>query len=122
VPLLNAHPGWPEPLLAKYRSEAAENLTQSDREIMDFLSIVRDQTVDLTPFGVDGGGPHVLAPRLEGWVAACDLYNVPREARPHLVDMARSLFDGVHGRINVHGLHGFPVSQLREPTPEDLDG
>ena len=89
---------------------------------MDFLGIVQDQVTDLTPMGVEGGGPHVLAPRLEGWVAACDLYDVPKEARSQLVEMTRSLFAGLHGRLNVHGLHGLPDSMLREPTPDDLDG
>jgi len=97
-------------------------LTKGDREIMDFYGIVQDQTVNLTPMGVDGGGPHVLSPRLEGWVAACDLYDIPSESRPHLVEMARTLFEGIHGRISVHGLHKRPLSAFAEPTPSDLDG
>ena len=101
---------------------ASRHLTKGDMQIVDFFSVVQDQTVNLTPMGVEGGGPHVLAPRLEGWVAACELYEIPREDRAHMVQMARTLFEGVHGRVTVHDLHRIPVSALAEPTPGDLDG
>ena len=89
---------------------------------MDFLGIVQDQIVNIAPMGVEEGGPSPIYPRLEGWLAACDLYDIPRSSRPSIVDLARALFDGVHGRITVHGLHMIPIDELEDPVEDDLDG
>jgi hypothetical protein len=89
---------------------------------MDFLSIVQDQVVNLAPMGVEEGGPSALYPRLEGWLAACDLYNIPQHSRPGIVEAARLLFAGIHDRTNVSGLHQMPVEELLEPGAEELDG
>jgi hypothetical protein len=88
---------------------------------MDFLDLVQDQTVNLTPMGGDGGAYH-LAPRLEGWVAACDLYRIPIERRAYLVDQARFLFDATHGRVTVHQLYMIDQSEFEAPSLESLNG
>ena len=85
---------------------------------MDFLGIVQDQVVNLAP----PGGEWYLAPRLEGWVAACDIYCVPQGRRAQLIEMARILFEATNDRTNVQGLHRMPIHELTEPTLDEIDG
>ena len=82
---------------------------------MRFYETVQDQIIDF------GGGPEASLPRLEGWAAACDLYNVPREDRPHLVDMARLLMSGMHDRVTVHGLARMVPDELSPPSIESVE-
>lgn len=84
---------------------------------MAFYEIVKDQAVNLNPFGDEPD----LRPRMEGWLAVCEAYNVPKDRRAELVDTARLIFDGARGRVTVPGLRLLPPEVFREPTPEDLD-
>ena len=90
--------------------------------MIDFLRIVQDQVVNLAPMGVAEGAPSAIYPRLEGWIAACDLYNIPQHSRAGLVEMARVLFDGVNDRMIVSGIHRIPESDLREVEEGEIDG
>jgi len=83
---------------------------------MDFYGLVQDQTVNLS-----SGEPY-LTPRLEGWLAACDLYDVPQHLRAHLIDMARVIFGGVHDRMHVKGLVLIDPAELADPALEGIDG
>lgn len=83
---------------------------------MSFFGRVRDQYVDCAPFGTGDGG-RVWRPRLEGWLAACELYDVPRGRRGELVDLARDLFEAVEGRLHVRGLHQLDPDELAPPEP-----
>jgi len=87
---------------------------------VSFFNAVQDQVVDLTPMGVEGGGPHMLAPRLEGWLAACEIYGVSSETRARTVELARVLFEGVHERLSVDGLHRMDEASLSEPRVCDV--
>ena len=84
---------------------------------MEFFSIVRDQMVNTGMEGVPD-----LHPRLEGWLAACDLYGIPQHSRPTLIEMARILFDGIHELISFPGLHRLPAEDLAPLALERLDG
>lgn len=121
MPLLKAGPGQipdrHEGRCSCLSCNASRHLTEGDREIMEFFGIVQDQTVNST----QGDGPCILSPRLEGWVAACELYGVPSESRPRLVDMARTLFSGVYGHVSVHGLHRMDELSLASPKPDELE-
>jgi hypothetical protein len=122
VPLKKANASWIPETHGSCEQEpcveckAALYLTADDREIMTFYEAVADQTVNLTPNGAPNGGAALLAPRLEGWVSACDLYGVPPFLRKTYVEMARLVFDGVQGRVSVHGLHKIKLEEL-EPPP-----
>lgn len=94
--------------------EADRRLDAGDKEVVAFFARVRDQYVDCAPFGVEGGG-RLWRPRLEGWLAACELYDVPRERRGELVDLARDLFEAVEGRIAVRGLASLDPAELAAP-------
>ena len=128
MPLLISGPGWvgtSHDRCAEFpciSCKASRNLTPADREIVDFYGVVHDQTVNLTPMGVQGGGAHVLRPSMIEWNATCDIYDVPKSRRAYLIEMARVVFDGVHGRLTVQGLHRIPDSDTRPPAAEDLDG
>lgn len=98
--------------------KANANLTEDDRAAMEFFDVVRDQVIEGQP-GPEG---RVLYPRLEGWIAACDLYDVPKERRAHLVEMGRLLFGGVQGRVKVEQLHRIPEADLAPLGDEYFDG
>ena len=101
---------WAVPLLAKPHAvparhtrcrrtpclecDAAAHLTEGDWRVVGFYGQVRDQLSNLTPMGKT----QHLAPRLEGWVAACELYDVPRRGRSELIDAARYLHESLQDR------------------------
>jgi hypothetical protein len=99
--------------------KAKANLTEDDAAAMEFFNVVRDQVIEGQP-GPEG--QRVLYPRLEGWIAACDLYEIPRARRAALVETARVLFDGIHGRLKVEQLHRIPESDLAPIGDEYFDG
>jgi len=102
--------------VACLRCKAYGNLTREDFDIVDFYGKVQDQSVNLTPFGAGEGRPAIVSPRLEGWLAACELYGVPVDVRAGLVDDARFLFEAVHERVFVPGVHAIPSGELEPPA------
>jgi hypothetical protein len=90
------------------------NLTEEDWKIVSFFGRVQDQTVNLTPMGTESG-ESILAPRLEGWLAACEIYDVPAEGRADLIDAARCVFEGVHGRYKDGSVFRADIDQLEPP-------
>lgn len=99
--------------------KADANLTEDDKAVMEFFSVVRDQVIEGHP-GPEG--QRVAYPRLEGWAAACDLYDVPQHRRARLVEMGRLVFDCVHERVTVEGIHRLPESEFTPLDDELLDG
>lgn len=93
-----SHDGCVDEATSCIRCSAHRYLTEEDWAAVSFYGKVQDQSVNLTPMGV-ADGPAVLAPRLEGWVAACKLYGIPKADRADLIDVARAIFEGVHGRV-----------------------
>ena len=89
---------------------------------MEFYGAVQDQVVNMAPMGVEEGAPSPLYPRLEGWLAACEINGVPQHSRAFYVEMARTLFDAVQGRSNVSGLFQMPAEELAPPPLDDVDG
>ena len=65
--------------------------------MVEFYSAVRDQVVNQTPMGMDGGGVY-LSPRLEAWAAVAELLDVPRGRRGPLIESARYLHECVEDR------------------------
>jgi len=125
VPLLNAGPLDIPKIHARcafdpcVQCSASRYLTGEDWRVVKFYSVVQDQVVNQTPLGVEGGRA-VLTPRLEGWLAACELYRVGEEDREDLVTMARAIFDSVHGRNMEHQIHLRPAEDMLPPDIEAL--
>jgi hypothetical protein len=91
---------------------AVAHMTTEDWKVMDFYRIVSDQVVNLTP----GEDVRQLVPRLEAWIAAADLAEVPRSSRALLIEQARVIFDGANDRIVEHGLHKRPLADFDPPV------
>lgn len=89
-------------------------LQPGDWDVINFYGRVQDQVVNLTPGGVREGAA-VFAPRLEGWLAACKLYAVSKEDRVELLDDTRALFEAMHDRGRVWGLHTMDPKELLPP-------
>lgn len=67
--------------------------------MVEFFGRVQDQTVNLTPMGTETGQA-IVVPRLEGWLAACELYEVPQEIRAEIIDLSRAMFEATQDRLN----------------------
>lgn len=76
--------------------DAEKHLTPDDRAVLRFYATCSDQLVNLFPFAEE----QTLVPRLEGWLAACELLNVPRVERQRLIEMARVLHSGTQGQLS----------------------
>ena len=78
---------------------------------MDFYGQVQDQSTNLAPNG-NADGEFIFVPRLEGWLAICELNSIPKHERPRLVEGARYLFEGMHGRLSSGGVFGKDPTEL----------
>lgn len=87
--------------------------------MVEFYQTVRDQVVNQTPMGMEGGGVY-LSPRLEAWVAACELLGVPTDSRRHLIATARFLHEAVEDRERSGSVHRLELDQLAPVAWEDF--
>lgn len=95
---------------------ARRYLTPEDWGVVTFYGKVQDQTINLTPNG-DAEGQYHFSPRLEAWLAVCELHNIPKDERPDLVSAARQLFEGMHGRSHESGLfRKQPEEMIAQPV------
>lgn len=105
MPLLKAKPGAIPRKHDACRDEktrcvecdARKYLVPADWRVIRYWYVVQDQVVNLTPQGLEGGG-WWLAPRLEAWIACCDMLGIEQKERLPLIDAARALHEMVHGR------------------------
>ena len=87
--------------------------------MVEFYSAVRDQVVNQTPMGMDGGGVY-LSPRIEAWAAVAELLDVPRGRRGPLIESARYLHECVEDRERSGSVFRLDVSELLPVAWEDF--
>lgn len=117
MPLLRAKPGaipdqhdgcFESPCFA---CSAESELTADDWAIVDFWVRVQDQVVNIFPNQAEGQ-PY-LAPRLEAWVAALDLFSVPADGRRTMIEQAEFLHELMHDRRKLNIAHTLDPVLLR---------
>lgn len=87
--------------------------------MVEFYQTVRDQVINQTPLGMEGGGVY-LSPRLEAWVAACDLLRVPPERRTQLIAATRFLHEAVEDRERSGSVYRMELEDLVPVSLEDF--
>jgi hypothetical protein len=92
---------------------AQANLVPNDWKIIEFYLFVSDQMINLTPAAAE---KPFLAPRLEAWLAACEVLDIPKEQRAWLIDKARLIHRIVEGREKITGLWEIDPAELAPPT------
>lgn len=85
--------------------------------MIEYFQAVRDQVVNQSPMGMEGGGVY-LTPRLEAWVPMLDVLGVPVDERLHVLHQARYLFEAVEDRVRGGAVHMIPPEDLH---PIDME-
>lgn len=116
MPLLRAKPGAIPPVHDACREApclacgAAAEMVQEDWDVVDFWVAVQDQVV---PLPILEDGAVYLAPRLEGWLAMCDLLGLDQARRRVLIEGATHLHELVHERVKNYMVHLMDPADLR---------
>ena len=87
--------------------------------MVEFYQQVRDQVINQTPMGMEGGGVY-LTPRLEAWVAAAELLEVPGGRREPLIRATRFLHEAVEDRERSGSVHRMEPDELLPVSWEDF--
>ena len=86
--------------------------------MVDFYTEVRDQVVNQTPMGMEGGGVY-LSPRLEAWAAAADLLQIHVKHRRNLINLAKFLHEAVEDRERSASVYRLQIDELMPPGEFD---
>lgn len=89
-------------------------LEAEDWLVLEFFRNVQDQVVNLTPNGT-AEGKFVFAPRIEGWLAVCEMLQVDKDFRMEVIEQARMIFEAVNERVWELGLFKLDPETLRAP-------
>jgi hypothetical protein len=98
---------------------AAERLTSGDWFVIEYFQAVRDQVVNQSPMGLEGGGVY-LTPRLEAWIPMLDVLRVPPGEQQHVLSQARYLFEAVENRERAGSVHSIPPADLAPVALEEF--
>lgn len=88
--------------------------------MVEFYQQVRDQVVNQTPMGMEGGGVY-LSPRVEAWAVVAELLGVPPGRRHDLIATTRYLHEAVEDRERSGSVHRLDPAELLPVSWEDFD-
>lgn len=99
---------------------ARDGLTENDWTLIEFFRRLRDQVLNLTPFGTPKGQRLGLVPDLKNWLAACELYQIPVDDRANIIDECKWLFYQVADTDSklLREVWSMIRDEIREPTLE----